>query len=67
MSSRPKLLNRDEVEAEYGISRRWLETAAVRGDGPPMIRLSRRAVRYERSTLEAWIAAREVASTAEVA
>jgi hypothetical protein len=26
-------LSRDEIEAEYGFRRRWLELAAHRGDG----------------------------------
>ncbi len=55
------LLSRDEVEAEFGLSRRFLEIAAWRGDGPPMIRIGRRAVRYRRSDVIAWIDARRVA------
>jgi hypothetical protein len=42
-----RLLSRDEIEAEYGITRRWLELAAHRGDGPPMHKISRRMVRYD--------------------
>jgi hypothetical protein len=47
------------VEAEFGITRRYLELAAWRGDGPPMIKL-RRAVRYKRSDILAWIDARRI-------
>ena len=36
-----RLLTRDEVEALFGISRRYLEVSAVRGDGPPMIGVGR--------------------------
>lgn len=63
--NRKRLLSRDEIEAEYGISRRWLELAAHRGDGPRMRKISRRMVRYERQEFEAWLESRTVASTAE--
>lgn len=56
------LLTRDQIETETGggITRRWLELAAHRGDGPPFIKLSRRAVRYRRAEFEAWLEARRV-------
>lgn len=60
-----RLLSRDEIEAEYAISRRWLELAAHRGDGPPMIKISRRCVRYRRSEFEAWLASRTVSNSCE--
>ena len=47
------LLNRDEVESEYGIPKRFLERAGV--DGPPVVRFGR-YVRYRNSDVEAWIA-----------
>jgi predicted DNA-binding transcriptional regulator AlpA len=59
------LLTRDEIAAEYGISRRWLELAALRGNGPPMTRISTRMVRYQRGTLEGWLAARTVSNTSD--
>ena len=62
---RKRLLSRDEVEAEYGITRRWLELAALSGNGPPMIRISRRMVRYQRGVFEDWLAARTVRSTSD--
>lgn len=55
-----KLMSRDDIEAEYGLSRRWLELAAWRGDGPPMIRVTRNMVRYDRDAFEDWLAARTV-------
>lgn len=58
-----KLLDRNEIERTYGITRRWLEIAAMRGDGPPMIRISSRMIRYDRDELEAWISGKRVAST----
>lgn len=55
-----RLLSRKEIEAEYGLTVRYLELAAWRGDGPPFIRISNRQVRYRVSDLEAWLAARSV-------
>ena len=56
-----QLLSRDEIQAEYrGVTRRWLELAAHRGDGPPMVRISSRCVRYRRDEFEAWLEARTV-------
>ena len=62
---RQRLLSRDEIEAEYSITRRWLELAALSGNGPPMVRLSRRMVKYQRGAFEDWLAARTVRSTSE--
>ena len=50
-----RLLSRDEIEAEFGITRRWLELAAHRGEGPPMLKISRKMVRYDRAEFEAWL------------
>jgi predicted DNA-binding transcriptional regulator AlpA len=60
-----RLLSRNEVQIEYGLGRRWLELAAMRGDGPPMRRISARMIRYQRAELEAWLASRKVASTSQ--
>ncbi len=60
-----QLLSRDEVFGEFGITRRWLELAALTGDGPPYVSVSKRMVRYQRSVLEAWIAARTRTSTSQ--
>jgi predicted DNA-binding transcriptional regulator AlpA len=56
------LLSRDEIEAMTGggITRRWLELAAWKGEGPPMLKISRRMVRYRRSDFEAWLKRRAV-------
>ncbi|MEM7422185.1 MAG: AlpA family transcriptional regulator [Pseudomonadota bacterium] len=56
---RRRLLDRRAVEAEYGISKRYLEIAAFRGDGPPYIKIGR-SVRYSAADLDAWIATRRV-------
>ena len=60
-----RLLTRDEVEALFGISRRYLEVSAVRGDGPPMIRVGSRMVRYRVGDLREWLDARRVSSTSD--
>lgn len=60
-----RLLSRTEVEKIFGISRRFLEIAAVKGNGPPMVRLGR-SVRYRYDDLSDWIDGRRVNSTSEV-
>lgn len=63
--SADRLLTRDQVESHFGLSRRFLEVAAVRGDGPPMVKINR-AVRYRVADIRAWIEARRVLSTSDV-
>lgn len=60
--SATELLSRDDIERETqgGITRRWLELAAHRGDGPPMLKISRRMVRYRRDDFEAWLDAQRI-------
>ena len=62
-----ELLSRADIarETKGGISERWLELAALSGDGPPMVRISRRMIRYRRDTFEAWLDARTVQSTSQ--
>jgi len=55
-----RLLSRDDVADRFGISRRWLELAAHKGEGPPMVKISRRMVRYRAADIEAWLQARRV-------
>ena len=62
---RNALLSRDDIQEEYNLTRRWLELAALSGDGPPMVRLSRRMIRYQRGAFEDWLSARTVHSTSE--
>ena len=49
-----RLLDRREVEENYGIGKRFLEVAAVKGEGPPMVKIGR-LVRYRARDIEAWI------------
>ena len=55
-----RLLTRDEVQSEFGLSRRFLELCAWRGDGPPIVKIGRRAVRYRHADIREWIAQRRV-------
>lgn len=59
-----RLLSRPEVFTEFGLTQRYLEISAVRGDGPPFIKIGR-SVRYRAGDLRDWIAARRVASTSQ--
>lgn len=59
-----RLLSRSEVVAVFGLTQRFLEVAAVAGNGPPMIKIGR-SVRYRVSDLRAWIDARRVNSTSD--
>ncbi len=58
------LLSRPQVEMHFGISRRFLETSAVRGDSPPMVKIGR-SVKYRVADLRKWIDAQRVNSTSE--
>lgn len=60
-----ELLSRKDVEEEYGLPARWLELAALRGDGPKMLKISARMVKYRRTDLEEWLSSRIVRSTSE--
>jgi predicted DNA-binding transcriptional regulator AlpA len=51
-----RLLSRLDVEIRYGITKRFLEAAACRGDGPRYVRVGR-LVRYRASDIDAWIEA----------
>lgn len=63
--STDRLLSRSEVEEHFGFpTRRFLEIAAMRGDGPPMVRIGR-TVRYKLADVREWIDARRVNSTSE--
>ena len=59
------LLSRDDIQTQYGLTRRWLELAALRGDGPPYLRISRRLVRYRRADFERWLATCQRTNTAD--
>lgn len=60
-----RLLNTDETAALLGISPQTLTDKRWRGGGPPYVKLSRNCVRYFRSAVLEWAAARVVRSTVE--
>jgi hypothetical protein len=62
---RQELLTRNDIQNEYRFSKRWLELAALNGNGPPMVKISSRMVRYQRGAWEDWLAARTVGNTSE--
>jgi len=49
-----RLLTRAEVEETFGISKRFLEVAAQRKEGPCMIKIGR-SVRYRVGDIRQWI------------
>ncbi|WP_422026012.1 helix-turn-helix transcriptional regulator [Roseovarius sp.] len=51
-----RLLDRKEVEQHFGIPKRYLELAVMRGDGPRIVRVGR-LVRYRVSDVRLWIEA----------
>ena len=60
-----RLLTRQEIEDHFGYpTKRFLEIAAVRGDGPPMLKIGR-SVRYRVADLREWLDARRVTSTSD--
>lgn len=44
---------------------RFLQARRIRGNGPPFVRISSRAIRYRRSDLLTWIEQRVRTSTAD--
>lgn len=62
-----QLLTAKEVADFLGLSVRTLATWRVRrSDGPPFIKLGGRAIRYDRSDLEAWIEDQRRMSTSDI-
>lgn len=51
-----RLLSRSDVEDRFGISKRFLEVAASRGEGPKVVRIGR-LVRYRVADVRIWIEA----------
>lgn len=49
-----RLLSRDEVEALFGISKRFLELAVRKNNGPVFVKVGR-LTRYRVQDLETWI------------
>ena len=51
-----RLLDRNEVEARFGIPKRFLELAVSRGNGPRFVRIGS-LVRYSVGDIRTWIEA----------
>ena len=60
------LLTTEQAAEFLGLTPRFLEARRMRGGGPRYVNISKRAVRYSLTDLQAWIAARTVGSTSEV-
>ncbi len=60
-----RLLSRDEVESNFGISKRFLELAACNGSGPSFIKVGR-LTRYRVQDLFDWIEANRFQNTSQV-
>ncbi len=59
------LLTTAQAAAIFCLSPRTLEQLRVKGGGPPYFALGKRAVRYRRSDLNAWLDARRRESTSD--
>ncbi len=64
ITTKQKLLSRDEVEATYGISKRFLEIAACKGGGPAFVKVGR-LTRYRAQDIEDWITQHRFSNTSE--
>lgn len=58
-------LRRRDAARYLGVSTGFLEKAAIRGDGPPMLKLSARLVVYDRADLDAWVASHRTCSSSQ--
>lgn len=57
----------EKAAAEFlSLSVRTLQKWRYEGGGPPFVRISRRAIRYSREELKAWMDARTLESTASI-
>jgi predicted DNA-binding transcriptional regulator AlpA len=63
-TDRERLLNPAEAGDYLGFTEGWLAKLRLRSDGPKFIKLGRK-VRYSQCDLDAWVAARRMASTSE--
>jgi predicted DNA-binding transcriptional regulator AlpA len=59
------LLREKEVADLLGLSSATLRNWRTRGDGPPFVRLSGRAIRYQPVALREWVAQRTRRSTSD--
>src|SRR5262249_17956908 len=64
-SNTSRFLRPHQVEAIYGLSRKFLAHARWRGDGPPFCKASGKLVLYAVDDIERWLAARRRRSTSD--
>lgn len=64
IESHEELLRRPAVERRTGLSRSTLYALVARGEFPPSIRITARAVAWTRSSVDRWIADRITAHSA---
>ncbi len=60
------LLFTAEAAFILGLSPRTLEALRLKGDGPPYVLVTRKAVRYRRQDLLEWIRTRRRSSTSDI-
>src|SRR5690348_1593487 len=58
-----RILDVRQTSARTGISRSTLAKMRMRGDGPPFLKIGKKAVRYPERPLEEWLAGRICRST----
>jgi predicted DNA-binding transcriptional regulator AlpA len=61
-----RILRTPEAARYLGLAVSTMEKMRLRGDGPPFIRLSKRAVGYSSTDLDTYATARRRSSTSEV-
>lgn len=64
-TSKSELINEREAASILYYSVRALQNWRHRGGGPDFVKVSSRSVRYRRTDLEKWIAARTVSNTSQ--
>ncbi len=60
-----RILRTPEAAAYCGLSASTFEKLRLTGDGPEFLRLGRRAVGYDRDSLDAWLDSRRRRSTSD--
>lgn len=65
LSKLPPLLRRPAVEAVTGLSRSSIYAMMDKDEFPRPIRIGRRAVAWQQSAIEAWLANRQTSTGAE--
>lgn len=60
-----RIVRTREAAVLTGLAESTLEKARLRGDGPPFVRLTKRAIGYRVADLIAWVESRTASSTSE--